>query len=353
MAWSGKHLMRAGIVLLGFQLALADVLGLGWKGVGLIALVVAGSFGGTYLIAKALKLPGDQPVLLASGFSICGASAIGAMSHARGSSKDAPIPVALVTLCGTLAIAVLPLANTWLHLNELDFGRWVGASVHDVGQVVATAQGAGITALGAAVVVKLVRVLMLAPISVLGSISAAHAGRHCRRWPDARCRRSPTAGAALCARIHCLRPAALHRLVAGFGAAGARSGRKSCSGLALVGLGFAIDLRQLFSTAGRACRGSVPGLLLRPGPGFVACGLASRFEVRRRRILFVVGKPRLEQSGQDLTFLGGESFEHDFFVGHVVPEGGIQDSLSFRGQSDDPLPGVMSPPDAAPQIPGR
>nr|WP_245356622.1 putative sulfate exporter family transporter [Paeniglutamicibacter kerguelensis] len=272
MGWGGKHLMRAGIVLLGFQLALADVLDLGWKGVGLIALVVAGSFGGTYLVARALKLPGDQPVLLASGFSICGASAIGAMSQARGSARDAPVPVALVTLCGTLAIAVLPLANTWLNLNELDFGRWVGASVHDVGQVVATAQGAGFTALAAAVVVKLVRVLMLAPISVLGSISAR------RRQAAATDGSMPGAGE---------RPPLVPIFVLGFMACvllrstgwmpdsvlhAAKTGQEILLGVALVGLGFAIDLRHLFSTAGRALAAAIGSwaVVAALGLGFVA-----------------------------------------------------------------------------------
>lgn len=253
MGWSGKQLMRAGIVLLGFQLAVSDVLGLGWKGIGLIALVVAGSFGGTYLIARALKLPGDQPVLLASGFAICGASAIGAMSQARGTTKDAPIPVALVTLCGTLAIAMLPLANTWLNLNELDFGRWVGASVHDVGQVVATAQGAGFTALAAAVVVKLVRVLMLAPISVIGSISVrrAHAAATAQGSTPVAGKRPPLVplfvlGFIICVLLRSsgwMPDSVLHV---------AKIGQEILLGLALVGLGFAIDLRHLFATAGRS-----------------------------------------------------------------------------------------------------
>ena len=273
MGWGGTHLMRTGIVLLGFQLALSDVLGLGWKGVGLIALVVAGSFGGTYLIARALKLPGDQPVLLASGFAICGASAIGAMSQARGSAKDAPIPVALVTLCGTLAIAVLPLANTWLDLDEPGFGRWVGASVHDVGQVVATASGAGLTALGAAVVVKLVRVVMLAPISVLGSLSVRrrHAAQAAEGSTEAPGARPPLVPLFVLGFIACvlLRSSGwmpepvLHA---------AKLGQEILLGLALVGLGFAIDLRELFSTAGRASAAAlgswavVAGL----GLGFVA-----------------------------------------------------------------------------------
>jgi uncharacterized membrane protein YadS len=60
---------------------------------------------------------------------------------------DVVTSVALVTLCGTLAIILLPLLHHPLGLTDLQFGRWVGASVHDVGQVVATAQTAGPNAL--------------------------------------------------------------------------------------------------------------------------------------------------------------------------------------------------------------
>ena len=57
-----------------------------------------------------------------------------------------------------------------MGLGPLEFGQWVGAGVHDVGQVVATAQTAGAVALGAAIVVKLTRVLMLAPIVAAVSV---------------------------------------------------------------------------------------------------------------------------------------------------------------------------------------
>ena len=57
------------------------------------------------------------------------------------------------------------------------FGAWAGASVHDVGQVVATAQTAGGAALAAAVVVKLTRVLMLAPMVAIASIGTRRRAR--------------------------------------------------------------------------------------------------------------------------------------------------------------------------------
>ncbi|MBO8193058.1 putative sulfate exporter family transporter [Streptomyces oryzae] len=162
---AGKRLMRLGIVLLGLKLALSDVLGLGWATVAMVVCVVVATFFGTVWLGRRLGLRGDQPVLVATGYSICGASAIGAVSEVRGSDEeDVATSVALVTLCGTLAIAVLPLLQAPLGLDAGEFGRWVGAGVHDVGQVVATAQTGGPDALGQAVLVKLLRVLMLAPL---------------------------------------------------------------------------------------------------------------------------------------------------------------------------------------------
>jgi len=173
LAIASRRLLRIGIVLLGFKLALGDIAALGWVAIAAIALLVVVSFTLTWLIARAFRLPGDEPVLLAAGFSICGVSAVGAMAAARGSKQaDTGTPIALVTLFGTAAIVVLPALASVIGLDDVDYGRWVGASVHDVGQVVAAAQLAGPAALAAAVVIKLTRVLMLAPMVAVASISA-------------------------------------------------------------------------------------------------------------------------------------------------------------------------------------
>lgn len=163
--FAGKHLMRGGIVLLGLKVGITEVLGLGWASLLLITAVVLASFAGTYGISRLFRLPREASLLIATGFSICGASAIGAMAAVRRiRHADTVLPVALVTLCGTLAIGALPLLVHPLNLSAEVFGAWTGASVHDVGQVVATAQTAGPAALGIAVVVKLTRVILLAPM---------------------------------------------------------------------------------------------------------------------------------------------------------------------------------------------
>lgn len=183
LAAASKRCLRIGVVLLGLQLVPADVIRLGWPTVLAVVGVTAVAFAGTYAIARLARLPGNEPLLLAAGFAICGASAVGAMAAVtRSDAREQSRPVALVTLCGTLAIVVLPLVATAAGMSTDAFGRWVGAGVHDVGQVVATAQQWGSAALAVAIVVKLLRVLLLAPLVagtglVLRLRGAAEGGR--------------------------------------------------------------------------------------------------------------------------------------------------------------------------------
>jgi len=166
IAQASRRLLRIGIVLLGLQLSIGQLLSLGWRTLLLIVGLVVVGFAATYGIARALRIRTAESMLLAAGYSICGVSAIGATAAVtKAAPADQSRPTALVTLFGSLAILVLPLLAVPLGLDAEDFGTWVGASVHDVGQVVATAQTAGAAALAVAVTVKLVRVLMLAPMT--------------------------------------------------------------------------------------------------------------------------------------------------------------------------------------------
>jgi uncharacterized integral membrane protein (TIGR00698 family) len=165
LALASRRLLRLGVVLLGLKLSLGDVIDLGGPTLLAVLAVVVLTFFGTLLMGRLAKLPGDEPLLLASGFAICGVSAIGAMAAVtRSKASEVAVPAALVTLCGSLAIGVLPLLRVPLGFTDLQFGSWAGASVHDVGQVVAVAQTAGAGALALAVAVKLTRVVLLAPL---------------------------------------------------------------------------------------------------------------------------------------------------------------------------------------------
>ncbi len=247
LSLSARRLMRVGIVLLGFKLSLIDIAQLGWISVLTVLAVLLITFVVTLWLGRLFRLPGHQPLLIATGFSICGASAIGAMSGVlKSKEKDTATPVALVTLCGTLAIAVLPLLWHPLGFTNVQFGHWVGASVHDVGQVVAIAQMAGPPALAMAVVVKLTRVLMLAPMVAITAVVV----RRGERRPAAE-KRPPLVPlfvigflAAVVIRTVVELPAPASEAIDAI--------QTVLLGMALFGLGTAVRLRELVHTGWRA-----------------------------------------------------------------------------------------------------
>ncbi|MFQ6144138.1 YeiH family protein [Streptomyces seoulensis] len=255
LSFAGKRLMRAGVVLLGLSVGLGDVLGLGWETVAMVLCTVAATFGGTVWLGRRMGLPGDQPLLIATGYAICGASAIGAMSDVSDSEEeDVATAVAVVTLCGTLAIVVLPLLQAPLGLDATQFGRWVGAGVHDVGQVVATAQTGGPTALREAVLVKLIRVAMLAPlVAAVGlSLRRRRAGGAAQASPDGArgARRAPVVPLFVAG---FLAMAALRStgLLPQSALTAAHQTQELLLAAALVGLGSAVHLPSLVRDGGR------------------------------------------------------------------------------------------------------
>ncbi|MGV8912747.1 MAG: YeiH family protein [Rhodoglobus sp.] len=275
LAIAARRLLRIGVVLLGFKLSLVNIAELGWLVLGMIVLIVVITFFFTWGLGRMLRLPGQQPMLIAAGFSICGASAIGAMAGmTRAKDSDTATPVALVTLCGTLAIALLPALRPLLGVDTAEFGMWVGASVHDVGQVVATAQIAGATALAVAVVVKLTRVAMLAPMVALAGVVVARSDRKAAaatvNTAGAVDDNAPGANAVTTNAVDlkpAKRPAILPLFVVGFLAAVlvrtfvplpdgflevAAYGQELVLGMALFGLGASISIGNLVRTGGRA-----------------------------------------------------------------------------------------------------
>jgi uncharacterized integral membrane protein (TIGR00698 family) len=170
--FAAKKVLRFGIVLLGTQLALKQVVDLGGRELIVVVGVVALTFLGTLWLGPRLGVSKSLSLLIATGFSICGASAVAAMDGVvEADEEEVTYAIALVTLCGSLAIVLLPLLRNVLGLSDPQlFGSWVGASVHDVAQVIATSSTGGDSAVQAATVVKLSRVVLLAPLVACVSI---------------------------------------------------------------------------------------------------------------------------------------------------------------------------------------
>ena len=181
LAIASGPLLRLGIVLLGFELVFQETLRLGARGLAIVVGVVLATFFGTLWAGRRLGVSGGLSLLVASGFSICGISAIAAARDVTDADEEeAAYAIALVTLCGTLAIVLLPALRGVLGLDDRAYGAWVGASVHDVGQVIATSSAVGGVAVSTAIVVKLTRVLLLGPL--VAWIAWSQRGPGVPRW---------------------------------------------------------------------------------------------------------------------------------------------------------------------------
>lgn len=172
-----KLLLRLGVVFLGLQLPLQDLVAVGLQGVAVICVTVLVTYTATCLIGDRLGVERGLVTLIAAGFSICGASAIAAVeSGIKRRDEDVALSIGMVTIFGSAMIVVLPLAGTALGLSDEQVGVWAGASIHEVAQVVAAASAAGAVAVAIATTIKLGRVSLLAGAYVTSRARDRRAG---------------------------------------------------------------------------------------------------------------------------------------------------------------------------------
>lgn len=164
----GKKMLRLAVALLGLQLTLEQVAEVGASGVFVLVVVITATYGFTVGVGWILGVHSSLSRLLAAGTSICGASAIAAVNGIeKGRDEHVAYAVACITLFGTIAMVIYPLAAQTLSLGSLDYGFWTGASVHEVAQVAAAGFQQGEEAGEFGIVVKLSRVLLLAPLLIV------------------------------------------------------------------------------------------------------------------------------------------------------------------------------------------
>ncbi|MDZ5079088.1 YeiH family protein [Nesterenkonia sp. HG001] len=262
LGFAAKTLLRTSIVLLGLQLVLGDMLALGWEVVVIVVGTVVLTFLGTLLGARALGTPRGESVMLATGTAICGASAVAAAAAAvdRGDGRDrsgrpvdsaAAMAIAVVTFYGTLVMLALPLLAEPLGLDERSAGIWIGAGVHEVGQVVAAGGMVGATALAVAVMVKLARVVLLAPIIVLIGLGERRGPRTSDETPGPGRRRPPLLPGFILGFLAAAALASLVDLPADL-LDPARTITTLLMTMAMVGIGAGVHLPQLLRRGGPA-----------------------------------------------------------------------------------------------------
>jgi uncharacterized integral membrane protein (TIGR00698 family) len=181
---AARTLLRVAVVLLGLQVTVGQVVGLGLG----VLLAVAGGLAANFLftvwLGARMGVGRRLTRLIAVGTSVCGASAIvAANSVTGGDDEDVAYSLAAVTLFGTVAMLAMPLAAELVHAEPHVAGLWLGASIHEVAQVVGAASQLGDAAMQTATIAKMARVLMLAPL-VLALAAVEH--RRSRRVERAR-----------------------------------------------------------------------------------------------------------------------------------------------------------------------
>jgi uncharacterized integral membrane protein (TIGR00698 family) len=166
--------------LLGLQLTAAQVAAVGPAGMAIIVASLFACMVFTKLLGQSLGVDPKLTELIAAGTSICGASAIIATNTVtRGRDEDVAYAVACVTIFGSAAMFLYPLAGFALELSAHDYGLWSGASIHEIAQVVAAAFQRGSESGEIGTVAKLTRVMLLAPtILVLGWTATRRSARH-------------------------------------------------------------------------------------------------------------------------------------------------------------------------------
>lgn len=164
---SGKRVLRLAVALLGLQISFAQLGDIGARGIGFAALGLGSTFLFTLGVGRLMGVDRHLSCLLAAGTSVCGASAVAAANAVTGADdEDVSYAVACITLFGTIAMFLFPFIGLVAAMSERAYGLWIGLSVHEVAQVVGAGFQGGNEAGEIAVVTKLARVMMLAPLVV-------------------------------------------------------------------------------------------------------------------------------------------------------------------------------------------
>ncbi|HET8711433.1 MAG TPA: putative sulfate exporter family transporter, partial [Spongiibacteraceae bacterium] len=171
VTFSKQQLLRWGIVLYGLRLTFQDIAQVGVTGMAIDIVIVCSTFTVAWFVGtRVLGLDRRTAMLIGAGSSICGAAAVMATEPVvRGRAEQVAVAVATVVVFGTLSMflyLVLHTLNaTWHFLPQgaTVFGLYTGATVHEVAQVVAAARAISADTANTAVIVKMVRVMLLAP----------------------------------------------------------------------------------------------------------------------------------------------------------------------------------------------
>jgi len=190
ITFSGKKILRFAIVIYGFRITFQQIAEVGMDGF-LVSLIMLSTtlILGSWLGTKIFGMDKDTSILTASGAAVCGAAAVLATEPVlKAEEHKTAIAVSMVVLFGTISMFLYPVLYTtlienatgFLHMTAREFGIYVGGTIHEVAQVVAvpaSVPGAPEEMANAAVIVKMTRVIMIAPMLIVLGLYLAYSAK--------------------------------------------------------------------------------------------------------------------------------------------------------------------------------
>jgi uncharacterized integral membrane protein (TIGR00698 family) len=166
-----KAILRWAVALLGLRIALGEIAALGLSTAVLVVAAMAMTVISGFLLARAFGQNAAYGALAGAGTAVCGASATLATSIVvpdyKGKEADIAFVVVAVNALSTAAMVLYPLICVWLGFDPRQTGVMLGATIHDVAQVVGAGYAVSETTGNTAVVVKLFRVFLLFPVVLI------------------------------------------------------------------------------------------------------------------------------------------------------------------------------------------
>ncbi len=182
IGFASRTVLRLGVALLGFRITLGDVAALGWQPIVLVIAVVTLTILISIWAAKAMGFKPEFGLLSGGATAICGASAAMAISaalppHER-KERATGFTIIGVSTLSTVAMILYPAISKLFGFDDHHAGIFIGATVHDVAQVVGAGYAISPEAGDTATVIKLMRVAMLLPVIVCIGLWARSKGGH-------------------------------------------------------------------------------------------------------------------------------------------------------------------------------
>ena len=171
----GKQLLRVGVALLGVRISLSEIASLGWPPLLLVVAAITLTILFSVVAARLMRFNPLFGLLSGGATAICGASAAMALSaalpeHPR-KEYATLFTIVGVSILSTVAMVLYPLVAQAVGLDATRAGLLIGATIHDVAQVVGAGYGISPEAGDTATLVKLIRVAMLAPVIVVAGLA--------------------------------------------------------------------------------------------------------------------------------------------------------------------------------------